>query len=180
VLLTEILVKRRCVHGSAGFSLHAKWKWSDWQMIGNSFCVCNVRSLISLLYIFCLNLHDTSEAQINSSPDDLIEIFRVGDEAGGDTILFRNHEHAEVAVDNSGRFFVGGWQESPIIAFSEKGDFIGYVGGWGKAQVSSKIVVVSLLVQMVKFMCLISIVDNYLRLSQSCFNLAIAIGSLIL
>lgn len=103
------------------------------QMVGNSFCMYNVRSLISLLCIFCLYLHNTSEAQINSTPDDLVEIFRVGDEADGDTILFRNHEHAEVAVDNSGRFFVGGWQEAPVIAFSEKGDFIGYVGDLGEA-----------------------------------------------
>ena len=99
---------------------------------GDVMCNCAVCLSTSTCVILCLCLHNLAEAQINSSPYELIEIFRVGDEARGDIILFRNHEATEIAVDDTGRFFVGGWRESPVVAFSDEGHFVGYVGAKGK------------------------------------------------
>ncbi len=91
-------------------------------------------SIIIVLSILCLCLPNVAEAQANNNYTDyeLVELFRVGDEARGDTVLFRNHEGIEIAVDNTGQFFVGGWQESPVLAFSKKGEFVGYVGTKGE------------------------------------------------
>lgn len=85
---------------------------------------------LCVLFIFCL--HNTADAQSDTAPYKLTEIFRVGDEARGDTILFKNHRYAEIAVNSLNQLFVGGFNEVPIMAFSDGGDFIGFVGSEGK------------------------------------------------
>ncbi|MDE2646648.1 MAG: 6-bladed beta-propeller [Bacteroidota bacterium] len=79
-----------------------------------------------------LSLCKTSDAQVNSSSYEFTEIYRVGDEARGDSILFVTHEDAEVAVNSTNHWFVGGYGESPVISFSDGGRFVGFLGAKGK------------------------------------------------
>ena len=81
---------------------------------------------------FSFALHQVTEAQVNKSPYQFTEIFRIGDESAGDTILFRSHLHSQISVNSNGQLFVGGgWRESPIMSFSDRGDFAGYLGAVG-------------------------------------------------
>ena len=73
-----------------------------------------------------------ASAQINSSPYEFSEIYRIGDESRGDSILFAHHEYAEIAVNSINHLFVGGHGESPVMSFSDEGHFIGYVGAQGE------------------------------------------------
>ena len=94
----------------------------------HKFCV----GLLFCLFVLSLCLNSIIEAQVRPSPYELVEIFRIGHEADGDTIFFRNHEFMEIAVDNTGSIFVGGWNESPVMGFSNQGNFIGFVGSKGE------------------------------------------------
>ncbi len=82
---------------------------------------------------------------MNSSPYEFTEIYRIGDEARGDSILFVNHEDAEIAVTSTNHLFVGGYRESPVMSFSDEGHFIGFVGtkgeGPGEFENSTSVVV---------------------------------------
>ena len=80
-----------------------------------------------------LSLCDTVEAQMNTSPYHFTEIFRIGDESRGDSIFFRDHEDAQLAVNSSNDLFVGGWDEVPVLSFSDEGKLIGLVGAEGEA-----------------------------------------------
>jgi len=71
-------------------------------------------------------------AQMNTSPYEFSEIYRIGDEARGDSILFANHESAEIAVNSANYLFIGGYEESPIMSFSDEGHFVGFVGVKGE------------------------------------------------
>ncbi len=90
-------------------------------------------------------LYGTVEAQINNSPYHFTEIFRIGDESRGDSIFFRDHEDAQLAVNSSNDLFVGGWDETPVWSFSDEGKLIGFVGaegeGPGEFKSSSSVVV---------------------------------------
>jgi len=79
-------------------------------------------------YILCR----IASAQINSSPYEFSEIYRIGDEARGDSILFAYHEYAQIAVNSNNYLFVGGHEESPVMYFSDEGHFVGYVGAQGE------------------------------------------------
>ena len=103
------------------------------------------RLLFSLCIPFLLSLHNTAGAQSDTTPYKLTEIFRVGDEARGDTILFRDHRSAAIAVNSLNQLFIGGFYEKPVMAFSDGGDFIGFVGfegeGPGEFNSSASVVV---------------------------------------
>ncbi|MCY4001857.1 MAG: 6-bladed beta-propeller [Bacteroidetes bacterium] len=88
--------------------------------------------LLFCLFVLSLCLNGIADAQIRPSPYELVEIFRIGHEADGDTIFFRNHEFMEITVDNTGSIFVGGWNESPVMGFSNQGNFIGLVVSKGE------------------------------------------------
>lgn len=86
------------------------------------------------------------EAQVNTSPYELTEIFRIGDEQAGGSIFFESHLHTQIAVNSANQFFVGGgWGVSPVMSFSDEGRFVGYVGAEGKGpgefETSSSVVV---------------------------------------
>ncbi len=85
--------------------------------------------LTYILPVLCL--YDTAEAQINTSPYEFTEIFRVGDEARGDTILFMDHLYTDMAVNSVNHLFIGGYRQSPVISFSDEGHFVGFVGAKG-------------------------------------------------
>lgn len=99
--------------------------------------------LLCVLFVLCL--HNKAGAQSNTTPYKLTEIFRVGDEARGDMILFKNHKYAAIAVNSLDQLLVGGNGEVPVMAFSDDGDFIGFVGsegdGPGEFRSSSDVVV---------------------------------------
>ncbi|MCY4171903.1 MAG: hypothetical protein OXF08_09950 [Bacteroidetes bacterium] len=85
-----------------------------------------VISFFPILCAFSFVLHQETEAQVNQSPYQFTEIFRIGDESAGDTILFRSHLNSQIAVNSNSQLFVGGgWGESPIMSFSDRGDFAG-------------------------------------------------------
>lgn len=90
----------------------------------NCFLVTIAFSIIFLCRI--------ASAQINSSSYEFSEIYRIGDEARGDSILFAHHEYAQIAVNSNNYLFVGGHGESPVMYFSDEGHFAGYVGAQGK------------------------------------------------
>ena len=69
---------------------------------------------------------------MNTSPFELTEIFRIGDEQAGDTILVETHLYTQIAVNSVNQLFVGGWRVSPVMSFSDEGRFIGYVGARGE------------------------------------------------
>lgn len=74
-----------------------------------------------------------SDAQTITSPDELAEIFRIGDESKGDSIFFQDHEDLQLAVNSTNHLFVGGYGESPVYSFSSNGEFSGFVGSEGVA-----------------------------------------------
>ncbi|MCY4674292.1 MAG: 6-bladed beta-propeller [Bacteroidetes bacterium] len=86
-----------------------------------------------------------SDAQTITSPYELTEIFRIGDESKGDSIFFQDHEDLRLAVNSTNHLFVGGYGESPVYSFSGNGEFIGFVGsegvGPGEFNNSSNIVI---------------------------------------
>ena len=85
--------------------------------------------LAYILPVLCL--YDTAGAQINTSPYEFTEIFRIGDEARGDTILFMDHLYTDMAVNSINHLFIGGYRQSPVISFSDEGHFVGFVGAEG-------------------------------------------------
>lgn len=68
---------------------------------------------------------------MSNSPYRFTEIFRIGDESRGDSIFFQDHEFAQFAVNSSNDLFVGGWNEAPVLSFSDEGKLIGFVGAEG-------------------------------------------------
>ena len=85
-----------------------------------------------LACLLVLSFCDTVEAQMNTSPFELTEIFRIGDEEGGDSIFVETHLYTQIAVNSVNQLFVGGWRVSPVMSFSDEGRFIGYLGAKGK------------------------------------------------
>ena len=60
-------------------------------------------------------------------------MFRIGDEASGDTIFFKSHLGIQIAVNSEKHFFIGeGWRVSPVRHFSNEGRFLGFVGAKGE------------------------------------------------
>ena len=102
-------------------------------------------SLVCFLPV--LGLVHTADAQVNTSPYELVEIFRIGDEARGDTIFFSAHEYSVIAVNSLNQMFVGGgWPPVvPVMSFSNKGHLIGLLGaegeGPGEFRMSGSIVI---------------------------------------
>ncbi len=93
-----------------------------------------------------LSLCNAAGAQVNTTPYEFIEIFRIGDEASADSIFFESHLRSQIAVNSANQLFVGGgWRVSPVMSFSEEGDFIGFLGaegeGPGEFKTSSSVVV---------------------------------------
>ena len=101
--------------------------------------------LFPLCVLFLLSLNNTAGAQSDTTPYKLTELFRVGDEARGDTILFKDHKSAAIAVNSLDQLFVGGFNETPVMAFSDGGELIGFVGfegeGPGEFESSASVVV---------------------------------------
>ena len=93
--------------------------------------IFSTRLIIAILF---LGVHNTTDAQINTSPYEFTEIFRVGDEARGDTILLSAHKSSVIDVNSSNQMFVGsGWTpDIPVMSFSDEGHFIGFVGAKGE------------------------------------------------
>ena len=75
-----------------------------------------------------------ADVQINTVktfPYEFTEIFRIGDEARGDTILFTAHRASVIAVNSTRQLFVGDLR-SPVMSFSDEGHFIGFIGASGE------------------------------------------------
>ena len=76
---------------------------------------------------------DSPSVPINTSPYEFVEIFRIGDESRGDSILLSAHGSAIISVNSKNQIFVGGgWPVSPIMFFSDEGHFIGFIGAVGE------------------------------------------------
>ena len=84
--------------------------------------------------ILFLGGYNASDAQINTSPYELVEIFRIGDEARGDTVLIAAHENSVIAVNSLNQIFIGSsWPATvPVLVFSDEGHLIGFVGAKGE------------------------------------------------
>lgn len=98
------------------------------------------------LMAFSAFLCNAANAQINTSPYKFTEIFRIGDEASGASVFIASHVHSQIAVNSANQLFVGGgWRVSPVMSFSDRGNFIGFVGaegeGPGEFKTSSSVVV---------------------------------------
>ena len=63
---------------------------------------------------------------------ELTELFRLGDELAGDTVLFGGIGEL-VSVDGSGRMFIGERQSPQIYVFTSEGDLIKTIGRQGSA-----------------------------------------------
>jgi hypothetical protein len=63
---------------------------------------------------------------------ELSELFRLGDELAGDTVLF-GAIGDRVSVDGSGRIFIGEQQNPQIYVFTAEGDLIKTIGQEGSA-----------------------------------------------
>lgn len=90
--------------------------------------------LLLLVAAFCLlacttRENDRADGSATSGPE-LTELFRIGDESKGDTLLFGSIEEL-VAVDRSGRIFVGEEQDPRIYAFTADGNLIQSIGNKG-------------------------------------------------
>ncbi len=84
-----------------------------------------------LLFAACV-AGDRNEAGESSPAGPMLsELFRIGDESTGDTILFGGIGEL-VTVDESGRIFVGDEQDSRIYAFTENGRLIQTIGRQGR------------------------------------------------
>lgn len=69
--------------------------------------------------------------EANAPPIALTEVFRVGDEASGDSIIFGNI--AGLAVNSLGHLFIGDRSSRNISVFSSEFDYLGQFGAPGKA-----------------------------------------------
>ena len=78
---------------------------------------------------------------MNASPYKPIEIFRIGDEQGGDSIFFESHLHARTAVSSANQFLVGGGRRvPPVMSFSDEGRLLAMWVQRGKGLGSSILV----------------------------------------
>lgn len=84
----------------------------------------------SLLTACATRVQDDANDSASSGPS-LSELFRIGDESMGDTILFGDIGEL-VAVDRSGRIFVGEAQDPKIYVFSAGGELLQTVGQRGR------------------------------------------------
>ena len=82
--------------------------------------------------IFAGGYHNAN-AQVNKSPYEFTEIFRIGDEARGDTLLLVAHGSASIVVNSVGQIFYagGGPPVVPVLSFTREGRFAGFVGAKG-------------------------------------------------
>ena len=74
---------------------------------------------------------DLASVESNAPPIALTEVFRVGDEASGDTIIFGNI--AGLAVNSVGHLFIADRSSGNISVFSSQFDYLGEFGSPGKA-----------------------------------------------
>ena len=84
-----------------------------------------------LLFAACVAGERNEAGDPSTSGPTLSELFRIGDESTGDTILFGGIGEL-VTVDQSGRIFVGDEQDSRIYAFAEHGSLIQAIGRRGR------------------------------------------------
>ena len=76
---------------------------------------------------------ETNDAIESAPPGPVLsEVFRIGDESAGDTILFGRIAEL-VAVDRTGRIFVGDEYESRVYAFTPYGRHLQAIGQRGRA-----------------------------------------------
>ncbi len=92
-----------------------------------------MKSVFSALpcLLFTLSISGVTDAQVNTSPYELVEILRIGDESRGDSILLTNHEFARMGVGSDNQIFIGGERPRPpvfpVLSFSDEGHFTGFV-----------------------------------------------------
>ena len=98
-----------------------------------------IRELLTCIIVFvaisllaaCATSVEEESLRVESSGPVLSELFRIGDESEGDTILFGGIGEL-VTLDNSGRIFVGDEQDSKINVFSKDGRLRQTIGRWGQ------------------------------------------------
>ena len=98
---------------------------------------CSSRLLLAC--IIAVSLMSACTTSENSGAGDAIpvrfgltELFRLGDELAGDTLLFGGIGEL-VSIDRSGRIFVGERQYPQIYVFTAEGDFLKTIGQEGSA-----------------------------------------------
>lgn len=98
-------------------------------MKGLSACIAVLAATI--LFAACSTQEDYDAERSESFGPELNELFRIGDESMGDSILFGGIGEL-VAVDRSGRIFVGDGQDSKIYVFTADGQLVQTIGRRGR------------------------------------------------
>ena len=105
-----------------------------------------MKSVFSALpcLLFTLSISGVTDAQVNTSPYEFVEILRIGDESRGDSILLTSHESARMGVDSDNQIFIDGERPpvSPVLSFSDEGHFTGFVAPKEDVQASSGSVII--------------------------------------
>lgn len=97
-----------------------------------SFWILGVCMIAVSLMSACTASENDGAREVIPNSFELSELFRLGDELAGDTVLFGGIGEL-VSVDGSGRIFIGERQYPQVYVFTAEGDLIRTIGQEGSA-----------------------------------------------